>query len=69
MLSAKQWYTVEEVAARLALSEARIRQLLLRKQLNGVKFANAWAVEDSELRRFEKLDRPPGNPNFSRDSR
>ena len=65
MLTKKEWYSVPEAAEFLQVSDSRIRQLLTRGQLEGVKFnERAWAISKKVLHAFAKMDRPVGNPHF-----
>lgn len=58
---ANKFYTVAEVAERLGLTTARVRQLLESGQLVGEKaHERLWIVSDRNLERFEKIDRPVG---------
>ena len=64
MLENKTWMTVQEVAESLGVSTGRVRQYLMNGQLSGKKFGNTWAIATAEFKKFAKLDRKPGNPNF-----
>lgn len=46
-------YTTKEVAERLGLSVAYIRQLCIAKRLQGRKLGRDWRVRESEVKRFE----------------
>ena len=47
-------YTSKEVAARLKVSVAYVRQLCIAKRLQGHKLGRDWRVKESELLRFEQ---------------
>lgn len=64
MLSQSEWLTVQEAAARLDITDGRVRQLLIDGSLKGQKFGNTWAIALREVKRFEKIERRRGNPNF-----
>lgn len=49
---------VSEAAARLGVSQRRVRQLLESGQLTGRKLGANWALEESELRRKPAVSRP-----------
>lgn len=60
----REYLTVREAADVLGLSAARIRQFLMRGQIQGSYFGHVRAIPKTEVQRFAKLDRPPGNPAF-----
>ena len=57
------WWTVEEIAARLKVSEFTVRAWLRQKRLRGVNFSGktGWRVRDSELRAFLTERGMPGD--------
>ena len=48
------WWTVDEIAQRLKISEFTVRGWLRQKRLRGVNFGGktGWRVKDSDLRAF-----------------
>jgi len=46
-------YTSKEVAERLGVSVAYVRQLCIAKRLQGRKLGRDWRVRESEVKRFE----------------
>jgi len=57
---------VVEAAEILGITTGRVRQLLLDKDshLPGFKVGTSWGIKRSDLLKFQKLQRPAGNPNF-----
>ncbi|HEX8288047.1 MAG TPA: helix-turn-helix domain-containing protein [Pyrinomonadaceae bacterium] len=53
--------TTKEVAERLGISDTRVRQMILNKQLPAQKFGHAHMVKESDLElvRERKAGRPP----------
>lgn len=51
-----------EAAGRLALSAAKLRELIHAGEVSARRQADRWVVPVSELRRFEGLPRPEGRP-------
>lgn len=49
--------TTEEVARRLRVPDARVRQLLIGQRLRGVKFGSCWAVSEEDLADFIAIER------------
>lgn len=62
------YLTCPETAERLGLTDGRIRQLLLGGLLKGDKFGNSWAIPQSEVERFAKLERPAGRKKILKKS-
>lgn len=54
-------FTTAEAAARLGLSEVRIRQLCNDGRF-GRKLGRDWIITEDEIQAFEGLDRPAGRP-------
>jgi len=66
-----KFLTVEEAAAELGVTVGRVRQMLLadgehEAQLRGEKFGRSWAIPLDEVQKLKKIQRKPGNPNFSK---
>jgi len=62
MITPDAFVTAAEAAARLGLSDARIRQMLLAGRLRGQKAGkHTWIIATSELERFER-ERKPRKP-------
>lgn len=57
-----QLLALEEAAAHLGVSPARLRQRLLAGQMIGIKRANAWFVPSLEVKRWADLPRVPHRP-------
>ena len=48
-------WTTQELAEEAGLKPSRIRQLLISKDIKGVKRAGAWFISDAEARRWLEL--------------
>lgn len=55
--------TVEEAAARLAISRRRVLALIQSGRLPAERFANAYAIREADLALV--AERPPGRPRKS----
>ena len=62
MIETTKWYTVQEVAKQLGVTGGRVRQFIVEGRITGQKFGNSWAIAESEVQRFQSLERQPGNP-------
>lgn len=59
------YLTTKEAAARLGVSDARIRQLLLEGRISGLKVGEtAWLVPLKEVERYSRERRPVGRPSL-----
>lgn len=57
------YLTTKEAAARLGVSTARIRQMIIEGVINGAeKFGRDNVVSEKEVKRLESLDRKAGRP-------
>jgi excisionase family DNA binding protein len=58
--------TAKEASRVLGVTDARIRQLLLRGLISGHKVGNlVWLIPESEILRYQKDRRKPGRPSSS----
>lgn len=58
---ANKFYTVQEAAAELDLTEARVRQLIASGQLDAEKaHERLWLIPHKALEKFKQVDRPNG---------
>ena len=57
-------YSAPEAAEYLGISSTRVHQFLTDNRLRGFKVGSRWVISLEELRRFEAIARPPGNPNL-----
>jgi excisionase family DNA binding protein len=64
MLQEKErMFTAKEAGARLGVTDARIRQLLLDGVIQGRKIGNLmWLIPESEIEKYSRSRRPPGWP-------
>jgi len=53
-----------DAAARLGLRPSSARALIRRGLLRATKIGPIWVVEPSEVDRYARERRPPGNPQF-----
>lgn len=54
--------TTKQVAERLGVSPARVRQIIIEGSLKADKLGRDNVISEAELKRFEKLDRSVGRP-------
>jgi len=59
------YLTTRQAATRLGLSESRVRHLCQQGRL-GQKIGRNWAITETELQRFARVNRQVGNPNWSK---
>ena len=52
--------STSEAARRAELSQAHIRDLMVRAVLKGQKIGNSWAVDERSLADYLKIERKPG---------
>ncbi|NSW76059.1 MAG: helix-turn-helix domain-containing protein [Candidatus Atribacteria bacterium] len=52
----EEFYTVEEVAQKLKVTEYVIRKWIREKKLKAVKIGRLWRVPESALREFLKIN-------------
>lgn len=55
MATAQEFYTAQEAAARLGVTDARIRQLCILHENIGKKHGNAWLLTEADLLRIRHL--------------
>ncbi len=59
----EQFVTTQEAAARLGVSDARVRQMVLSGVIEkSKKFGRSNMIPESEVKRLEKRNRKPGRP-------
>lgn len=59
--SLKDYMNVKEAASLVGVTDARIRQMLLSKELRGIKAAQSlWLIPVSEVERLANQSRRPG---------
>lgn len=59
----KGFLTTKETAARLNISDARVRQMIIEGVITGTeKFGRENVIPESEVKRLENLERKPGRP-------
>lgn len=54
--------TTAEAAAILGVNRTRIRQFVLEGRLHATKFGRDLALDEAEVREFQRLDRPSHRP-------
>lgn len=60
------YLSVPEAAEALAVTDGRVRQLLLSGELCGHKLGQRnWAIAPVEIERFQQSRRPPGRPRVN----
>lgn len=62
-MSTIEFLSVTEAAKMLKLSDSRVRRLCREKRL-GQQVGNGYVISKDELRQFQKIERPAGNPGF-----
>ncbi len=60
-----KYLTTTQAAARLGLSESRVRQFCQVGWM-GRKIGRNWAITETELAAFKRINRPAGNPNWAK---
>ncbi len=60
----KDYLTTTDAAARLGISQARVRQLILDGAIKGAtKMGRDHVIPESEVTRLQNTDRRPGRPS------
>ena len=52
--------SVPEAALELGVTGARVRQLLISKEMSGCKLGQNWAIPENEIQKYQKNRRPAG---------
>jgi len=60
-----EYLTTAQAAARLGLSESRVRHLCQQGRL-GRRIGRNWAITEAEVTRFARIERTAGNPNWTK---
>ena len=59
----KGFLTTKQVAEKLGISDARVRQMILEGIIqNAEKFGRENVIPESEVKRLANIDRKPGRP-------
>lgn len=62
LISEFSLFSVPEAALALGVTDARVRQLLISKEMAGCKLGQNWAIPEIEIKKYQKNRRPPGKP-------
>lgn len=60
------WKTAEDFAEIVGKDASLIRRYCRLGTIKARRAGPVWLISESEIERFEKMDRPVGNPNFRR---